>query len=224
MFTNDAYALRAVEYLSCLGFLVVFSLFWRYLNTEPAVARARAWVGQVADWFKVPEQVYFHPGHAWARLESPGVMAVGLDDFAQRLVGPVGAVKLPQPGQMLAAGQHAWALKADGKAVDVLAPVTGKVIEVNRAALDRPELVNEDPYGRGWLLKLEVPRTATAVKHLLSGEAARQWIDGVTHRLMQTMTPELGQLYQDGGLPVHGLARAIDEAHWDEIARRFLLS
>lgn len=224
MLTNDAYTLRAIEYLSCVGFLVVFSLFWRYLNTEPALARARAWVGQFADWFKVPEQVYFHPGHAWARLDAPGVMTVGVDDFAQHLVGPVAALKLPSPGQVLAAGQQAWSLKADGKAVDVLAPVTGTVLEVNRSAIEHPAVVNDDPYGRGWLLKMQVPRTATAVKHLLSGESAREWIDGVSQRLMQTMSPELGQVCQDGGLPVHGLARAIDEEHWDEIARRFLLS
>lgn len=224
MVTNDPYTLRAVEYLSCLGFLVVFSLFWRYLNTEPVVERAGAWVGQFADWFRVPEQVYFHPGHAWARLESPGVMAVGVDDFAQHLVGPVVGVSLPTAGQSLSAGRQAWALRADGKAVDVLAPVTGTVVAVNQAAVDHPEVINDDPYGHGWLLKVEVPRTASAVKHLMSGDAARQWIDAVSQRLMHTMTPELGQVYQDGGLPVKGLARAIDEDHWDEIARRFLLS
>lgn len=224
MLTNDPYTLRAVEYLSCVGFLVVFSLFWRYLNTEPVLQRAGAWVGQFSEWFKVPDQVYFHPGHAWARLDAPGVMAVGIDDFAQHLVGPVAGITLPKPGQPLAAGQQAWALKVDGKAVDVLAPVTGRIVAVNASAIEHPEVVNEDPYGRGWLLKVEVPRTATAVKHLMSGDAARQWIDGVSHRLLQTMSPELGQLYQDGGLPVHGLARAIDEAHWDDVARRFLLS
>ncbi len=224
MFTNDPYTLRAVEYLSCVGFLVVFSLFWRYLNTEPVLRRAGAWVGQFSDWFRVPDQVYFHPGHAWARLDSPGVMAVGVDDFAQHLVGPVVGITLPKTGQALSAGQQAWALKADGKAVDVLAPVTGRIVAVNESAIEHPEVVNTDPYGRGWLLKVEVPRTATAVQHLMSGDAARQWIDGVSHRLLQTMSPELGQLYQDGGLPVHGLARAIDEEHWDEIARRFLLS
>src|SRR5512140_2328658 len=150
MFMNDPYTLRAIEYLSCLGFLVVFSLFWRYLNTEPAVERARAWVSQFADWFNIPEQVYFHPGHAWARLDAPGVMAVGVDDFAQHLVGPLAGLTLPQPGQALSAGRHAWSLKVDGKAVDVLAPVTGTVIAVNRSAIEHPRLVNDDPYGRGW--------------------------------------------------------------------------
>lgn len=224
MVSNDPYALRAIEYLSCLGFLVVFALFWRYLNAEPIAERARAWAGQFADWFKVPDGVYFHPGHAWARLEAPGVMAVGVDDFAQHLVGRLGAVDLPRPGQAISAGERGLALKADGKAVDVLAPVTGKVIAINDAALARPDVVNDDPYGRGWLFKVEVPRTASAVKALLSGESARRWIDSVSQQLVQTMTPELGQLCQDGGLPVHGVARAIDEAHWDEVARRFLLS
>jgi glycine cleavage system H protein len=225
MFTHDPYMVRGVEYLTCIGFLVVFSLFWRFVNTEPsALSRARVWAGQFADWFNIPERVYFHPGHAWARLETPGVMAVGVDDFAQHLVGRIGGLVLPKPGQALRAGQRAIALRADGKAVDMLAPVTGRVVAVNDAALEHPDMINNDPYGRGWLMKVQVPRTASAVKSLLSGQAAREWIDGVSQQLMQTMSPELGQLCQDGGLPVHGIARAIDEEHWDEIARRFLLS
>ena len=222
--TNDPYSLRALEYITCLGFLAVFSLFWRYLNAEPAPRRVAARIAQAADWFHVPEQVYFHPGHAWARVDGPGVMAVGIDDFAQRLVGPVVGVVLPPTGGTLAAGQQAWAIRADGKAVDVLAPVSGIVVQVNEQVIANPEVVNDDPYGRGWLLKVKVPRTASAVKGLTSGAAARQWIEGVTQHLVQNLTPELGHVYQDGGLPVQGFARAIDEERWDEIARSFLLS
>jgi glycine cleavage system H protein len=224
MFSQDPYMVRAVEYLTCLGFLVVFSLFWRFVNTEPVFARAKAWAGQFADWFKMPESVYFHPGHAWARLESPGVVAVGVDDFAQHLVGRLGGLVLPNTGEPLEAGRRALALQADGRAVDVLAPISGTVVAVNQSAVEHPDLVNDDPYGRGWLLKVQVPRTASALRSLLSGEPARQWIDQVSQQLMHTMSPELGQLCQDGGLPVHGIARAIDDAHWDDVARRFLLS
>jgi glycine cleavage system H protein len=223
MFTHDPYMVRGVEYLTCLGFLVVFSLFWRFVNTEPAaLSRARVWAGQFADWFKMPERVYFHPGHAWARLESPGVMAIGIDDFAQHLVGRIGRIVLPTRGQTLIAGQRALAVRVDGKAIDMVAPVTGTVLAINQSAVDHPEVINDDPYGRGWLMKVQVPRTASAIKTLLTGRAAREWIDSVSQQLMQTMSPELGQLCQDGGLPVHGLARAIDEEHWEAIARRFL--
>ena len=223
---TDPYVVKALEYLTSLTSALLFVAFWRFVNGGGArvVERARAWSGRLSEWFRVPERVFFHSGHGWARLDGPGVMTVGVDDFAQQLVGPLAALTLPDKGAPLRAGERAWSLNADSKAVDMLAPVTGTVVDVNRAAIERPELVNDDPYGRGWLLKVQVPRTATAVRPLLTGAAARKWIDQVSEQLMNTMSPELGQLCQDGGLPVHCIARGIDEAHWDEVARKFLLS
>lgn len=226
MYTHDPYMVKAVEYLVGLGSLALFVVFWRYVNGEsvPAVARARVWSGQIAEWFRVPERLMFHPGHAWARVETPGVVTVGLDDFAQQLVGRVDAVDLPLPGALLHGGANGWTLRAGGKGVDMLAPVSGTVMAVNADVTHQAGLVNEDPYGRGWLMKVQVPRAAGSLRGLLSGAAARRWIDKVSHELTASMSPELGHLCQDGGLPVHGIARGIDEAHWDEVARRFLLT
>jgi glycine cleavage system H lipoate-binding protein len=224
MYTHDPYMVKAVEYLVGVGSLALFVLFWRYVNGEPvpAAEKARVWSGQIAEWFRVPERLLFHPGHGWARMETPGVVRVGLDDFAQHLVGRVDAVDLPQPGARLQGGAKGWTLRAGGKAVDMLAPVSGTVVAVNDDMADKAGLVNEDPYGRGWLMKVQVPGGDGPLKGLLSGAAARGWIDKVSHELTGSMSPELGHLCQDGGLPVHGIARAIDEARWDEVARRFL--
>lgn len=219
--THDPYMVKAIEYLVGVGFLALFVVFWRFVNVEPVAAPVRAWVSQFADWFQVPEGVMFHRGHGWARPEAAGVMTVGLDDFAQQLVGPLAAVDLPQPGASLKAGQRGWSLRVGGKSVDMLSPVSGKVLAVNADVAENAELANEDPYGRGWLMKVEVPRE-WRLKHLLSGTAARKWMAKVSEELTASMTPGLGALAQDGGLPVHGIARGMDEEHWDEIARRFL--
>jgi glycine cleavage system H protein len=224
MHTQDPYVVKAVEYLACVAFLPAFALFWRFVNADAAPACRAPARSQAGEWFRIPERVHVHPGHAWARLDAPGVLSVGLDDFAQHLIGPLAGLALPRPGDALVAGAPAWRLQADSKAIDMLAPVTGTVVDVNESAINRPELVNADPYGRGWLLRLKVANAAAAIESLMSGQAARTWIDMVTEELVQAMTPELGHVCQDGGLPVKGLARAIDEAHWDDVARRFLLS
>jgi glycine cleavage system H protein len=223
MFTSDPYLVKTVEYLTSIGFLLLFVVFWRYANGEPVAAaeRVRAWSGQLSEWFRVPERVLVHPAHAWARAEAPRVFTVGLDDFAQQLVGPIEAVDLPAPGTVLEAGRKAWTLRADGRAIDMLAPISGEVVGINVAAARGAHVVNEDPYGHGWLLKVKSPRP-DAAKDLLSGAAARRWMARVADDLMATMTPELGVLAQDGGLPVHGIARGIDPEHWDEVARKFL--
>jgi hypothetical protein len=121
-------------------------------------------------------------------------------------------------------GRPGWSFEVDGKRVDVLAPITGKVVAVNADVLGQPTLVNDDPYGRGWLMKVQAPRGLSALRDLMSPAAARRWMEGVCSRLIATMSPDLGHVYQDGGTPVHGLARSIDEAHWDDVARRFLLT
>jgi len=227
MFPHDPYLAKGIEYLVALAFLLLFAGFWQYVNGEAAAAmpiRSQAAAGDHASWFQVPDLVFFHPGHAWARADAPGVVTIGVDDFAQSLVGPLTGVALPAAGTALRTGERAWTLAADSKAVDMLAPVTGTVVEVNAKALDHADLVNGDPFGSGWLMKVRVPDSKTALQRLVTVEAARRWMTDVSDQLMGTMTPQLGHVLQDGGVPVHGIARAMDDAHWDAIARRFLLS
>lgn len=87
----------------------------------------------------MPQGVSFHPGHAWVRREAPGIVAIGMDDFAQQLVGPISAFRLPAPGTTLREGTRAWALEADTKQIDMLAPATGTIVEVNEELLKRPQ-------------------------------------------------------------------------------------
>jgi glycine cleavage system H protein len=225
MFTLDAYMVKAVEYLLGLASLVLFVVFWHAVNggaDDPIGEHTGAWSGRLSDWFRLPERVFFHHGHGWARAASPGVVAVGVNDFAQHLVGPLDGLQLPAPGTALRAGARGWALQADGQTFDMQAPVTGTVIEVNGEIKSHPDLVNSDPYGHGWLLKLRVPEGDGALDSLLPAKAARQWIERVSADLTWTMTPELGYLMQDGGVPVHGLARGVDGQHWDHVVRTFL--
>lgn len=144
MFGQDPYILKAIEYLLGVGFLVCFAFFWRYAVGGAAGAVAspagRRVPLPVSDMFRVPAGVMFHPGHGWARAEAPDLVSVGLDDFAQQLVGPIAQVSLPQVGAALEQGARGWRLAADSKAVDMLAPVTGRVAAVNTRVLQVPRV------------------------------------------------------------------------------------
>ena len=229
MFGHDPYAARAVEYLLGLSFLLFFAAFWRYAmaGTSVSMERVAARVRRAlpfADMFRVPEGVMFHPGHAWARPGAGGVVTVGMDDFAQQLVGPIARIATPAIGAAIEQGSRLATLRVDSKSVDLLSPVSGEVVAVNDEAAGTPRAINEDPYGRGWLIKVRTPRWPVESKQLLEGSLARRWMSSSWDELSTMMTPELGTIMHDGGTPVHGLARAIDETRWDEIARRFLLS
>ncbi len=224
MVSHDPYMMKAIEYLVSLASLALFVVFWRFVNTEAAVApeRAAGWSGQLADWFRVPKELFFHPGHGWVKPEAAGVLTVGLDDFAQQLVGPLAAIDLPAPGTELRSGDKGWTLRAGFRTIDMRSPVTGTVVAVNDRIANSAALANDDPYGAGWLLKVRAPQGRHALGDLLSGQAARKWIAQVAGELTAAMAPQLGTVMQDGGVPVHGIARSLDEQHWDTLARRFL--
>ncbi len=223
------YSIKAVEYFLAVAFLLFFIPFWRFLNggriaERSAVAEAPGWLGTMRDWFLVSDQVRFHPGHAWASIGDGDVVTVGMDDFAQKLLGRISAVELPKIGSQLHQGEKGWSLLVDSKSVDMLSPVGGTVTAVNEGVLDSPKMLNLDPFGRGWLLKVKAPKKSANMKQLLKGNLARQWMEEECDRIEAIMTPDLGRLYQDGGLPIHGMARALKPEDWDEIVREFFLT
>jgi glycine cleavage system H lipoate-binding protein len=220
---------KAVEYGIAIIFLVLFVPFWRYVQGGPLAATslavsAKRMTEDIVEWFRMARDVAFHPGHAWARVLQPGVVLMGADDFAQKLVGHIERIELPAEGTELRQGEPAWRFQVDGRTVDMVSPVTGKVTAVNRVAAGDPRIVNDDPYHSGWLLRVEGPRVDRTSRGLLRGKVARQWLADATDALRLRMSPDLGLALQDGGVPVHGLAQAIDPEHWDDIARDHLLS
>lgn len=223
------YTFKAIEYLIALAFLALFIPFWRYAQSElparqPVHAAARPRLAALVEWFRVAPDAAYHPGHAWARVDRPGLVTVGISDFAQKLVGPVARLDLPPVGGTVGQGVRGWALQVDGKAVDMISPVDGLVAAVNPKVVESPELVNQDPYGEGWLFRVHAPRCEANMKGLLTGRLATRWIEEATDQLRRRMAPELGLALQDGGMPVDGIAQAIDPEHWDSLAREFFLS
>jgi glycine cleavage system H lipoate-binding protein len=224
----SASSVKAVEYLVAVSYLLLFVPFWRFVSAGPAAgaapAGARGFAGQMAGWFHVPERLHFHPGHAWAHVGAGDVVTVGVDDFAGKLVGRPSAVRLPLIGDRVAQGEPAFSLTSAGKTVDMLAPVDGTVVAVNPGVLAAPRLIAEDPYGEGWLVKVKPARIGANLSQLLSGRLARRWMEEACEGLSALMSPELGRVCQDGGVPADGMARNLDPVRWDVIARRFLLT
>lgn len=223
---------KGVEYLIAVGFLLFFVFFWRVLNTtvvaEPAPARAPGWAGRLAEMiggFLIPESLHFHPGHAWAKGEENDVFVVGVDDFGQKLFGPVAEVAVPMVGSRVNQGERAWSLQADGKTVDMLSPVDGTVVSVNPLVLMEPNQINRDPYGDGWLLRIRSPRKGPNLKSLLNGMLAKKWIEQARTDLLRAAGPdELGTVLADAGPARDGIARAMNQESWDRIVKEFFLT
>lgn len=227
---GDIYATKGMEYIIVIAYLLVLVGVLRFLS-PPRVARlfgmrSRSPVRPRAPraWFAMPDGLHFHQGHAWATPESGEVVTVGVDDFAQRLLGPVDAVHLPQVGTRVRLGERGWTLVVDDTPISMVSPVEGKVVAVNPTVVESPEVLSRSPYEDGWLLKVRVPRSGATWRNLMSGDLARAWMAQTVERLRQMPAGELGVVMPDGGEPVHGFVRLLDPEHWDQVAREFLLS
>ena len=105
---------------------------------------------------EIPGDLKFMKSHEWARVEGDGKVTVGISDHAQGLLGDLVYVELPNVGDRVEAGNACAVVESVKAASDVYAPVSGTVTEVNAAPADKPETINEDAYGEGWLFTLDI--------------------------------------------------------------------
>lgn len=223
---------KGAEYLMVLAYLLLLVPFWlwvvdrprRALRTAAAAQPVTGSPGLANGWFAVPDGPVYHPGHTWARAMGGDVYRVGMDDFAQSLLGRPDALGLPAEGTLLEQGAPGFRFHHNGNHVALLSPLDGEVVGINRQALDDPDLVCRDPYGDGWLLEVRAPRSDAALRNLLPARLARGWMEEVAETLGRGLSPGLGPVLQDGGRPVTGFARQIDPDRWHELAADLLLT
>ncbi|GAB2496789.1 glycine cleavage system protein GcvH [Arenimonas alkanexedens] len=129
---------------------------------------------------EIPGDLKFLKSHEWARVEDSGRITVGISDHAQGLLGDLVYVELPNVGDRLEQGGAAAVVESVKAASDVYAPIAGTVVEVNAALSDKPETINEDAYGEGWLFVLEASEP-DQLKELLAPDDYSQLLEDEGH-------------------------------------------
>ena len=220
---------RQAEYIIALLGLFGFIVFWRVLNgagieAETVKDLVRTFA-RLFSGFLVPSDVMFHPGHAWARLDGPDTVTVGMDDFAAKLLGSADSISLPKLGSRVKQGSLGWGFKADSRVIHMLSPVEGEVVAVNQAAARSPGAAFEDPYGNGWLFKVKSNNLTSNFKNMIPSGMVGEWFENVRQELAgRGLAPALAPLFADGGEPIRGIAKAVDPERWDDLAREFFLT
>ena len=118
----------------------------------------------------IPSDLRYVDSHEWIRLEDDGSVTVGITDHAQEALGDVVFVELPEVDAELALGAEAGVVESVKAASDIYVPISGKILAVNEALADDPELVNNDPYEDGWFFRMK-PSDAAELEVLLTAEA-----------------------------------------------------
>lgn len=124
----------------------------------------------------IPKELRYTKDHEWARLEGD-VVYVGITDYAQGELGEIVYVDVTTEGESLSAEEVFGSIEAVKTVSDLLLPIEGEILEVNSELEDSPELVNSDPYGKGWLVKIK-PANADDVEGLLSADDYKALIAG----------------------------------------------
>ena len=118
--------------------------------------------------------------HEWVKLEGGSTAVVGITHYAQDTLGDVVYLDLPPAGSVLVQFEKLGEVESVKAVSDIYAPVSGEVLEVNREVVDHPEVVNEDPYGRGWLLRVSIG-DSSLLDALLTAEQYEAFLEEAPH-------------------------------------------
>jgi glycine cleavage system H protein len=116
---------------------------------------------------KIPANLRYTRSHEWLKELPEGIIEIGISDHAQESLGDLVFVEMPEVGRSLAAGEACAVVESVKAASDIYAPVAATVVAINAQLAEAPELINQDPYGRGWIMRLK-PTTQGADAGLLS--------------------------------------------------------
>jgi glycine cleavage system H protein len=169
-----------------------------------------------------PVSYYVHPAHGWAKPETQGSATVGVDALAAAAFGSVVSVETPPVGTRVEQGQSLFTLSCGKRHLEVKAPVSGVVADLNREIESKPALVKDSPYGAGWVVWLEGVNFSGERSQLKSGSGIRSWFRSEVDRLTEALgASQAAPTMADGGVLHSDLSAHIDDAKWDEIAGKF---
>jgi glycine cleavage system H protein len=164
--------------------------------------------------------LYYAPGHTWLEQLRSGGVRLGVDGLAQRLLANVRHVVLPRVGAEVHRGQPLAEVTVGDRHVAISAPMDGAVVRVNEALLREPQLLEQDPYGRGWLVAVQPARAEFG--RFLKGEPARDWFRSEGNRLSRFFEHDFGLAAADGGELIVPPQELLDEERWKRLTDAFL--
>jgi len=212
-----------------LMFLLVMSI--SYVRTrEQVIAQPQAWAGPQAVrmqreyGFSIPEDYCFHPGHTWVLKEGGENARVGIDSFAANLLGTIEHIDVIGLNRWVRQGQKLVTIRSGGQNFELVSPVEGVVMAVNKDAAQDPGLIARDPYQSGWIAIVKSPDLVTNKKNLVQGGMVAPWLQNSVTRLNGMVAQLAPTMAADGGLPLAGLLARVAPELREKLAKEFFLA
>jgi glycine cleavage system H lipoate-binding protein len=177
--------------------------------------------------FRLPGGLFYHTGHTWAHLTPSGEAQIGLDDFAQGILGRIDRIELPRPGTRLRQGEKAFTVVQGSKKIDFVSPVDGIVSAAHDDVNRDTGRIRKDPYLSSWLLAAMPTNLMHDIKKLKIAGAAADWLERELTVFLEFITlhratpAEVGITMQDGGHCIEGAMERIDGELLQLLVRKF---
>jgi glycine cleavage system H protein len=214
--------------------LFVIATFLILLTIDYFVQRSSAKVEavhrpeQASERFLIPRGYFFAPKHSWVELLGNGKTRVGVDDFIQKIVGPIDTISIAPLHAVVKKGEPILTITQGHRKLSFTAPLSGKIVEINDALTASPSILNADPYVRGWVAVIEPENLGKDIKGMTIAEEAARWLKDEIARFREFLKsrapqPELaGATMLDGGVPVAGALRGAGDEAWEAFQDEFL--
>ncbi len=177
--------------------------------------------------FNVPAGVFVSRAHNWVSVELNGLVRIGIDDFAQKIIGRIDDVELPKRGQKVEQGEPLFSIKQGSRSVTIPSPVSGKVASVNTGLLEHVEYINMKPYELGWMCSIEPINLTGDLQTLKIGADAVSWYQEEIDKFSE-MTKKISSQKQETETSREGNGKVageqLDDETWDAFAKAFLKS
>ncbi len=179
---------------------------------------------------EIPKGLYFDKSHTWAFMEKDGIVKIGIDDFLQHTTGPVTRTILKNPGEKIKKGEQILTLVQNGKQLNIYAPISGTIEEINDMLVTEPSKINSSPYAEGWVYMIEPSNWLREVEFLKMVGSYKQWLINEFTRLKDFLaissksdSPTFAHVvFQEGGELKDNVLQDLRPEVWEDFQKHFI--
>jgi glycine cleavage system H lipoate-binding protein len=193
-------------------------------NAAPAAAQVPA------DRFLLPKGYFISKAHTWVELTFAGDARIGVDDFAQKVIGTIERIEVAPLGSEIKKGQTLLKVNHGNRMLSIPSPISGKVLTVNDSLLASPNRLHQDPYLAGWVAVVAPTNISAELRFLTIADEAAKWLRKEVSRFRDFIKAQsqigvpapAGVTMLDGGTPLSGVLEQFNENTWNAFQKEFL--
>lgn len=229
---NNIFETKGLEYIIIIAFLLLIIPFWIAINKQSGRTRQyKRTVGILSPGIlRIPQGLFYSKSHTWTHLEKSGNAKVGLDDLLLHLTGEVKFRDLKRPGNFINKGEIIADIDQNGKLLQIQSPISGRIMKTNTILYENPGVLNEDPYGEGWVYQIKPSEWISETNSYYFAEEAVAWAKMELDRFkdflavsLKKYSPETSMVVlQDGGELCDRPLSELPEEVWQDFQKYFL--